>query len=332
MADTGDNQVLKFNPITSSFQLDGTFGSGGVIGKGDKSSGSGDGEFDAPFDVAVSPDGVTIAVSDSANNRIQRFTTDGSFVEAFGQLGSASGQFNTPEGLAYDGQGYLYIVDSGNSRIVLAYTSLLFPGSGTSIMGSSGTSGSASGQFLGVVNLGIGQRGIYAAETGNNRVQSFDPAVDDPEAGIGLTPFNPRGIISSESGLNQPNAVAPAADFLQEKVYVADTGNNRIVLISMPTASPVDSWNAMQQKLQVGDISGALPYFSSLSVDKYRTAFLSMGTTALGQVMGQVGAISPVVIYNDTGECRFDQQVDGVTITFPIEFILENGTWKIEEF
>ncbi len=207
VADTGDNQMLKFNPTTSSFQLNATFGAAGTIGKSDKSSGSGNGEFNAPFDVAVSPDGGTISVSDSGNNRIQQFaTTDGTFIGAFGQQGNGDGQFNSPEGLTYDNTGYLYIVDSGNNRIAVAFSS--------SVIGTSGTSGTSLGQFQGAVNLGVGSRGIYVADTGNNRVQIFDPLAT--EGGM-PTPFTVRSSVSTEMSLNQPNAVGAVADCNRKK-------------------------------------------------------------------------------------------------------------------
>ena len=36
--------------------------------------------------------------------------------------------------------------------------------------------GTALGQFSGPVNISVGKRGVYVADTGNNRIQKFDPA------------------------------------------------------------------------------------------------------------------------------------------------------------
>ena len=120
VAVTGDNQVRKFNPTDNSFKLDTKFGSDGNIGKADKSSGTNSSSFNAPFDVAVTPDSREISVSDSGNNRIQHFTKDGGFIDSFGKQIGGIGQLNSPKGLVYDFWNNLYIVDSGNNRIVIA--------------------------------------------------------------------------------------------------------------------------------------------------------------------------------------------------------------------
>ena len=81
VAVTASNQVWKLNPTTNSFQTDTTFGwLAGAIGTFDGSAGTNIGEFNMPFDVAVRPDGGAISVSDSANNRIEIFNTNGNFL------------------------------------------------------------------------------------------------------------------------------------------------------------------------------------------------------------------------------------------------------------
>jgi hypothetical protein len=323
---SGDHQVAKFNPTTAAFQLDTAFGSGGVIGKTDKTSGTGDGEFNTPYDVAVSPDGEEIAISDSSNHRIQRFTSVGVFIATFGQQGSDVGEFNTPKGLAYDGGGYLYIVDSGNDRIVLTLSSV--------VVGTSGSEGMALGQYQGPLNLGVGSRGIYIADTGNNRMQAFEPIKTGD--GAEPTPFGMRLEISSQFGLSQPNAVAPITDFLAERIYIADTANNRVIKATLPETNPPDAvWNAMTDRLiNHQDIPGAIAYFSKSSADKYRDAFLAIGVTALAQDVSpaQTGPIIPVFIDADIAEYRFNQILGGYTILFTIDFVKENGEWKIETF
>jgi hypothetical protein len=118
VAMSGDNQVAKFNPTTTSFQLDTTFGAGGRIGKSDQNSGAGNGEFNSPHDVAVTKDGEAIYVSDRSNHRIQKLTKDGLFLSLIGSQGSGFGNFNNPKGLSVAKDGTLFVLDSGNNRLV----------------------------------------------------------------------------------------------------------------------------------------------------------------------------------------------------------------------
>ena len=50
------------------------------------------------------------------NNRVQRFTSSGEFIAAFGSPGSGNGHLSFPSGIAIDGT-WIWVVDSGNSRV-----------------------------------------------------------------------------------------------------------------------------------------------------------------------------------------------------------------------
>ncbi len=324
VAVTGSNQVWKLNPTTNSFQADTNFGIGGCIGLTNGASGTTNGAFNAPFDVAVTPDGSQISVSDSGNNRIQQFSaTDGSFIASFGSPGSDVGQFNTPKGLTYDSSGILYITDSGNNRIVLAQF--------TAVIGATGSGGGALGQFNAPVNISIGKRGVYVADTGNNRIQKFDLP-----SNAGLFSITPASIdYAVSTNLNQPAAVAAVDSLTNELFYVADTGNNRVVLCNLPGDNPdviQAVWNSMTAHVAAGDITGAVQYFSSLSVDRYQQAFLAIGTANLIPIINQVGTLTPEYIMNGKAEYYFHQTIGGQIITFTVVFVKENGLWKIFEF
>lgn len=130
-----------------------------------------------------------------------------------------------------------------------------------------------------------------------------------------------------------PSAVAPVADFLTEKIYIAHTENDRVIKVTLPEASTPDAtWNDMTSSVAAGNIGAAATYFSSGSVEKYRAAYLSIGATDLAPIISQIPALSPVAIEGDSAQYRFDKVIEGVTITFPVEFIKENGIWKIVEF
>ena len=87
-----------------------------------------------------------------------------------------------------------------------------------------------------------------------------------------------------------------------------------------------------KERVIAGDIAGAVQYFSAQSSDAYRNEYLSIGASDLGPLMSQIPAIAPVFIDRNEAQYRFDQVVQGTTISFPIHFIRENGTWKILEY
>jgi len=58
-----------------------------------------------------------VFVADFYNNRIQKFSPEGTFLTAFGEEGSAPGKFNHPIAVAVTDDGTVFVVDYGNNRI-----------------------------------------------------------------------------------------------------------------------------------------------------------------------------------------------------------------------
>ena len=104
------HQVLKFSPEGKVLM---TLGKAGVSGGGPEL-------FDQPTDVVVSPAGdifVTDSHRNGKNNRVVRFTKDGTFVKEWGKKGSGRGEFSEPHTIAMDSRGRLYVGDRENNRI-----------------------------------------------------------------------------------------------------------------------------------------------------------------------------------------------------------------------
>lgn len=78
--------------------------------------GSGPGEFRAPIGVVLDDSGY-VYVTDSGNDRIQKFTGDGDFVAAWGTSGTGPGELRRPMHIALGPGGLLYVAEYLNDRI-----------------------------------------------------------------------------------------------------------------------------------------------------------------------------------------------------------------------
>jgi len=162
------------------------------------SEGSGNGQFKAPFAIAVDSQN-NIWVADTANHRIQKFNSKGEFLLKFGSLGSGNGQFESPMGLAVDAQDNIWVVDSGNDRVQK------FSPTGE-YLSKFGSFGSGNGQFdspIGITTNTSGQ--LFVTDAGNSRVQKFTSKgeflLKFGSAGNGLGQFEvPWDIASDSSG------------------------------------------------------------------------------------------------------------------------------------
>ncbi|MEJ7838895.1 MAG: NHL repeat-containing protein, partial [Thermomicrobiales bacterium] len=73
------------------------------------------GLFYGPRGVTV--DNGEIFVTDTGNERVQVFSTDGTFLRAFGGYGTEDGKLIEPVGITIGPDGNVYVADSGNGRI-----------------------------------------------------------------------------------------------------------------------------------------------------------------------------------------------------------------------
>jgi DNA-binding beta-propeller fold protein YncE len=117
MTDAYNNRVIKFDPA------------GNVVSRwGGGDAGGGPGQFHGPLGVGVDGAG-NMYVSDSQNWRLQKLGPDGGFQDQwrncldgdppcqFPDAGQDPGQFMAARGVAVDGQGTVYVADTGNKRV-----------------------------------------------------------------------------------------------------------------------------------------------------------------------------------------------------------------------
>ena len=58
-----------------------------------------------------------VYVVDTFNNRIEKFSSTGTFLTTWGSSGMGNGQLDAPYGVAVDGSGNVYVADTDNNRI-----------------------------------------------------------------------------------------------------------------------------------------------------------------------------------------------------------------------
>ena len=107
---TRGHQVIKFSANGEVLM---TLGTPGVPGDGPAS-------FNAPSDVVVADNGdvfVADGHADDTNNRIAKFSSDGTFIKEWGQTGYGPGEFRTLHALAIDARGRLFVADRSNNRV-----------------------------------------------------------------------------------------------------------------------------------------------------------------------------------------------------------------------
>jgi sugar lactone lactonase YvrE len=187
------------------------------------SEGSGDTEFQYPEGIAVDTIG-NVYVVDAKNVRIQKFTSDGQYITKWGSAGSEDGQFGTgeeipdphefahlPQGIAVDGNGNVYVVDTGNNRIQKFTSDGLF-------ITKWGSEGVNDGKFSWPSGIAVdGSGNIYVVDTGNNRIQKFT------SDGQFITKWGIEG--SGEGDFVYVDGIATDQN---GNVYVIDSYNNRI--------------------------------------------------------------------------------------------------------
>ncbi len=109
---TRGHQVVKFSPEGEVLM---TLGTPGVPGDGPYS-------FNSPSDVVVADNGdifVTDGHDNNTNNRVVKFSSDGTFIKAWGQTGYGPGEFRGLHAIAIDSRGRVFVADRWNNRIQL---------------------------------------------------------------------------------------------------------------------------------------------------------------------------------------------------------------------
>ena len=173
------------------------------------SKGSHQGEFYYPCDVAVDSRG-DILVADGKNHRIQKFTSNGVFIQSVGTHGRGKLEFDFPVGIGvHPHTKLIYVTENKNNRIQVLNPDLTF-------------SSYLHGNFNQPKDLAFDSAGnVYIADNENHQIKIFD------EDGGFLRQFGKEG--TDEGELNYPTGVSVDRDGV---VYVVELYNYRVSLFT----------------------------------------------------------------------------------------------------
>ncbi len=173
VADTSNFRIDKFNP-TGAFVFAAGWGVSDGIAKAEICtstchtgiSGSGPGQFKSPRGIAAYRTG-PIYVTDSGNDRVEKFSGAGAFLKQWGSSGSLGGQFSGPVGVATNPTGQVFIADSNNARVEK------FSSSGA-LIGVVGRPGSRNDEFELPMGLaGDSASNLYVVDNAKDRIEKF---------------------------------------------------------------------------------------------------------------------------------------------------------------
>ncbi|CAF0861724.1 unnamed protein product [Rotaria sordida] len=165
VTDSDYSRVVKFFPDNGI----------GVILAGNSGAGSAAHQLQGSYGNFIDGND-TLYVADSGNHRVQMWPAGATNGTTIAGITSTTGtgllRLKSPMQVIVDNNGYYYIADSGNNRIV-KWTSNYAAG-GTCIAGCTGSAGNASNQLNTPRDLKFDASGnLYVSDRDNNRVQKF---------------------------------------------------------------------------------------------------------------------------------------------------------------
>jgi hypothetical protein len=229
VADFSNETVRKITPSGVVSTVAGTAGVAGTVnGTGTAA------QFSSPVGIAVDGSG-NLYVADQTDYTIRKVTPAGvvtTLAGTAGVVGSADGaaniaRFNNPYGLAVDGNGNVYVADSGNGII----REISPAGVTTTIAGTAKVYGSANGTGAAAefnVPLAVavdGSGNVYVSDYSNSNVRKITSSgvVTSLAGNTGITGYADGTGAGAE--FNSPFGIGVDGS---GNVYVADSGNNEI--------------------------------------------------------------------------------------------------------
>ena len=240
------NRIRRVDAVTQTITTYGGDGKPGYTGDGGPATSA---TLDAPHGLAIDGAG-NLYIADSANNVIRRIdgatgvitTVVGNGTQGYGGDGGlpTAAELDTPNEVAFDTAGNLYIADTLNQRVrmVSATTGLITTVAGNGTAGFAGDGGAATAAELNQpYALAFDAAGhLYIADSANNRVREISGGTITTIAGDGAQGFSGDGGPATAATMYSPSGLAfdPAGN-----LYIADTQNSRVRKVVQGTINTI---------------------------------------------------------------------------------------------
>eukprot|EP00002_Diphylleia_rotans_P041208 TRINITY_DN9972_c0_g4_i4.p1 TRINITY_DN9972_c0_g4~~TRINITY_DN9972_c0_g4_i4.p1 ORF type:complete len:633 (-),score=131.31 TRINITY_DN9972_c0_g4_i4:278-2176(-) len=179
------------------------------------SKGSGFGRLNHPYRIAVDFNTGFLIVSDSDNNRVQIFQSDGTPIRMFGSEGSGEENFLFPRGVAVDDESRIAVTDQWNHRVHIINID-------GSFICTFGSKGKGPGQFNEPYGVAFDQRGqLLVADADNHRIQVLSIE------GSFIRMFGKKGTGNGE--FKHPSGITVDDS---DRIIVSDTLNHRVQIFN----------------------------------------------------------------------------------------------------
>jgi RHS repeat-associated protein len=268
------------------------------------------GQFNHPMYTTVDSSG-NLWVADGYNNRVEKFSSSGTFLAAYGSYGSSETevQFKEPVGIAINqSTGNVYVGDQNNNRVVEMSSS----GKLVRIIGKVG---SGHGEFKEPNGIAIDPKGnIWVVDCGNNRIQELN------EAGEYQKEFGGKG---SENGkFNLPEDIALSG----EDIYVTDLNNSRVEEFSEEGKKFVRAWGSF------GTGNGKFEYPSGITVGPNGNVYVANSNNDPIQEFSSTGNFLLTFGTKGSGNGQFDEPEGISVLSSGTIYIADAGNDRVEKW
>ena len=271
--------------------------------------GNQDGQLMNPHSIDIDKNGI-VYVTDTGNNRVQKFNSDGKFILKWGEMGSEDGQFLKLHDVVVDPSGnYVYTLELKNHRVQK------FTSDGEFILKWSFEKTGGRGSDRTPHQIAIDSKGyVYLSDMNGNQILKFD------DVGNFIKILGSNG--TGEGQFVHPHGIVFDSN---NNMYVTDIGNYRIQLYD---------FNLMKQWGTYGDGPDQfLKTFPGIDYfDKEKLLFVVDKTSANVKVFDSKGEFLTKFGTKGKADGQFNRPEDISVDSNGRAFITDTGNSRIEVF